>query len=181
MKLFEETKNEQTIFEGKIITVHVDDVVLENGADAKREVVEHPGGVCVAILTAQNELIFVRQFRYPYKEVLLELPAGKLEKEEDPFLAVQREQREETGTTGMNYVSLGNLYPTPGYCGEIIRMWACRVDAQGEMEPDDDEFIITKKIPLQKAVDMVLNNEICDAKTQVGILKTASLVEKGML
>lgn len=181
MKLFEETKSEKTIFEGKIITVHVDDVVLENGVDAKREVVEHPGGVCVAILTEQNELILVRQFRYPYKEVLLELPAGKLESGEDPFLAVQREQREETGTTGSNYISLGNLYPSPGYCGEIIRMWACRVGEQGEMEPDEDEFIITEKIPLQKAVDMVLNNEIFDAKTQVGILKTASLVEKGML
>lgn len=181
MKLFEETKREEKIFEGKIITVHVDDVVLENGADAKREVVEHPGGVCVAILTEQDELILVRQFRYPYKEVLLELPAGKLEKGEDPFLAVQREQREETGTTGINYISLGNLYPTPGYCGEIIRMWACRVDVQGDLEPDEDEFIVTEKIPLQTAVEMVLNHEICDAKTQVGILKTASLVEKGLL
>lgn len=181
MKLFEETKKERPIYEGKIITVHVDDVTLENGADAKREVVEHPGGVCVAILTEKDELILVRQFRYPYKEILLELPAGKLEKGEDPFLAVQREQREETGTTGSNYIALGKLYPTPGYCSEIIRMWACRVDTQGELEPDEDEFIETEKIPLQRAVDMVLSNEIYDAKTQVGILKTASLVEKGLL
>lgn len=181
MKLFEQTKHEQPIFKGKIIRVHVDDVVLENGADAKREVVEHPGGVCVAILTEKDELILVRQFRYPYKEVLLELPAGKLEEGEDPFLAAQREQREETGTTGLNYIFLGNLYPTPGYCSEIIRIWACRIGTQGEMAPDEDEFIETEKIPLQKAVDMVLNNEICDAKTQVGILKAASLVQKGLL
>lgn len=181
MKLFEETKHEKSIYEGKIITVHVDDVILENGAEAKREVVEHPGGVCVAVLTEKDELILVRQFRYPYKEVLLELPAGKLEKGEDPFLAVQREQREETGTTGTNYISLGNLYPSPGYCSEIIRIWACRVDTQGEMAPDEDEFIVTEKVPLQKAVDMVFNNEICDAKTQVGILKTAGLVQKGLL
>ena len=76
-----------------------------------REVVCHNGGVCVAALTEKDELLLVRQFRYPYKEVLLELPAGKLEKGEDPFEAVKREQMEETGTAGENYISLGNLYP----------------------------------------------------------------------
>ena len=181
MRHFEETNREEVLFEGRIIRVHVDDVTLENGQPAKREVVDHPGGVSVACLTDQNELIFVRQFRYPYKEELLELPAGKLERGEDPFEAMKREQREETGTTGKNYVSLGNVYPTPGYCGEIIRLWACRVDSWGEQNPDDDEFIEVERIPLEKAVEMVLNNEIEDAKTQVGILKAAALVQAGKL
>ncbi len=79
MKLTETMKQEQEIFKGRIIRVHVDDVELENGKMTKREVVDHPGGVSVAVLTDKNELIFVRQFRYPYREVLLELPAGKLE------------------------------------------------------------------------------------------------------
>ena len=117
MRHFEETNREEVLFEGRIIRVHVDDVTLENGQPAKREVVDHPGGVSVACLTDQNELIFVRQFRYPYKEELLELPAGKLERGEDPFEAMKREQREETGTTGKNYVSLGNVYPTPATAG----------------------------------------------------------------
>ena len=182
MKLYETTKHEEVVYEGRIIRVHVDDIELENGMPAKREVVDHPGGVSVAVLTAENELLFVKQFRCPYKEVLMELPAGKLEKGEDPFEAMKREQLEETGTTGKNYVSLGNLYPTPGYCGEIIRLWACRVDKEtGELSLDPDEFLQTLRIPLDKAVEMVLHNEIPDSKTQVGILKTAALVEKGLL
>ena len=182
MRHFEETNREEVLFEGRIIRVHVDDVTLENGQPAKREVVDHPGGVSVACLTDQNELIFVRQFRYPYKEELLELPAGKLERGEDPFEAMKREQREETGTTGKNYVSLGNVYPTPGYCGEIIRLWACRVDKEtGELYLDPDEFLQNLRIPLDQAVDMVLRNEIPDSKTQIGILKTAKLVERGLL
>lgn len=85
MKLYEKTLSEKEMFRGRIIRVHVDDVELENGQPALREVVDHPGGVSVCILTEQNEVIFVRQFRYPYKQVLLELPAGKLEPGEDPL------------------------------------------------------------------------------------------------
>ena len=181
MKLFEKTLTSETKFEGRIIKVLRDTVELENGKTSAREVVCHNGGVCVAALTEQNEVLLVRQFRYPYKEVLLELPAGKLEKGEDPFEAVKREQMEETGTTGENYISLGHLYPSPGYCGEIIRIWACRVAQKGEMHLDEDEFLEVERIPLDKAVEMVLNNEIPDSKTQVGILKTAALVKAGKL
>ena len=181
MKLFEKTLQSETKFEGRIITVKLDDVELENGTQAKREIVCHNGGVCVAALTAQDEILLVRQFRYPYNEVRLELPAGKLEKGEDPFEAAKREQLEETGTAAEQYVSLGNLYPTPGYCGEIIRMWACRVTENREQHLDDDEFLEVERIPLKKAVEMVLSNEIPDSKTQVGILKAAVLVEKGLL
>ena len=182
MKLIEKTLSSETIYDGRIIHVHVDQVELENGHTTMREVVDHPGGVSVAILTEKNELIFVRQFRYPYKKVLLELPAGKLEPGEDPFEAMKREQLEETGTTGENYISLGELYPTGGYCGEIIRLWACRaVGQKQDLHLDPDEFLSNEKIPLEKAVEMVCDNEIPDAKTQVGILKTAALVKKGLL
>ena len=178
----EKTLKDTTVFDGHLIRVHVDDVELDNGQTAKREIVDHPGGVSVAVLTAENELLFVKQFRCPYKEVLMELPAGKLEKGEDPFEAMKREQREETGTTGKDYVFLGNLYPTPGYGGEIIRLWACRVDQEtGQLDLDPDEFLQTLRVPLDKAVEMVLNNEIPDSKTQVGVLKTAALVHKGLL
>ena len=182
MKMEEIKKTETEIYRGKIIRVHVDDVELPDGMTAKREVVEHPGGVSVAVLTEKDELIFVRQFRYPYGEVLLELPAGKLEPGEDPFEAMKREQWEETGTTAEHYVSLGNVYPTPGYAGEIIRLWACRLTGdEGALHLDEDEFLTTERIPLQEAVEMVLRNEIPDGKTQVGILKTAKLVEQGLL
>lgn len=182
MKLFEKTLSTKEIYNGRIIHVHVDQVELENGRTASREVVDHPGGVCVAVLTEKNELIFVRQFRYPYHKVLLELPAGKLEPGEDPFETMKREQLEETGTRGENYVSLGEVYPTGGYCGEIIRLWACRAAGEQQaLQLDADEFLDTERIPLKDAVEMVCRNEIPDAKTQIGILKTAQLVEKGLL
>ncbi len=182
MEFFEKTLQERVLYDGKIIRVHVDDVELENGKPALREVVDHPGGVSVAILTENEELIFVRQFRYPYKQVLLELPAGKLEPGEDPFEAMKREQREETGTFSSRYVPLGEVYPTPGYCGEIIRMWACRAEGEAvELSLDEDELLCPVRIPLQKAVEMVLNNEIHDAKSQIGVMKASLLVKQGLL
>ena len=178
MELTEKTTGCTDIFEGRIIKVHVDDIELTNGMPAKREVVEHPGGVCVAAVTKNKELLFVRQFRYPFKEVCLELPAGKLEKGEDPFDAVQRELKEETGCTGRDFRFLGNMYPTPGFCSEVDRLWFCYVDKEGdELDLDEDEFIETERIYYKNAVEMVMNNEIPDAKTQILILKAARIIE----
>ena len=181
MDLTEKTLESRRLFTGKIINLCLDKALLPDGTTANRELVQHPGGVSVAALTENNEIYMVRQFRYPYQEILLELPAGKLERGENPFEAVKREQREETGTTAEEYRYLGEVYPTPGYVDETIRLWACRVKARGEMDLDDDEFLEVEKIPLQKAVEMVLQNDIRDAKTQIGILKTKFLVEKGDL
>lgn len=181
MKLFEKTLDREDKFKGRIINVHLDKVELENGKTSAREVVDHNGGVAVAAITEKNEILLVRQFRYPYKEVLSEIPAGKLEKGEDPFEAVKREQQEETGTYGNDYVFLGDLYPTPGYCGEVIKIWACRISGEGEMNLDDDEFIEVDRISIDKAFEMVMNNEIPDSKTQVAILKAHALIKCGKL
>lgn len=172
MDLTEKPVKQDYIYKGKIVNLRVDDALLPNGTTAKREIVEHPGGVCVAALTDNNELMFVEQFRYPYFEVVLELPAGKLEYGEDPFEAGKRELREETGATASKYEDLGKLYPTPGYCGEIIHMYLAKNLSFGEQNLDSDEFLEVKKIPLEKAFQMVMNNEIRDSKTQVGIVKT---------
>ena len=177
MKLYEKTLSVKPIYDGRIIHAHVDDVELENGTVTKREVVDHPGGVSVAVLTGKNELIFVRQFRYPYKKVLLELPAGKLEPGEDPFEAVKREQLEETGTRGDNYISLGEVYPTPGYCGEIIRLWACRAaEGQQELSLDEDEFLDVVTMPFGQLVEQVMDGTITDGKTVSTTLKVKVLL-----
>lgn len=178
MNLIETPINQTVIYDGKIITVRVDDALLPNGATAKREVVEHPGGVCIAALTDDDELLFVRQFRYPYQEVILEIPAGKLNRGEDPLPAGIRELKEETGAVAEQYASLGQLYPSPGYCGEIIHMYLATGLSFGEMCPDDDEFLEVERIPLKKAVEMVLSGEIKDAKTQAAVLKV--YVQRGM-
>ena len=179
MKQFEKPVKQETVYEGKIIRVRKDDALAANGNPVVREVVEHNGGVCVAALTQENELLFVRQFRYPYQEILLELPAGKREKTESPLECGKRELQEETGAIGSGYLSLGQLYPTPGYCNEIIHLYLCRVDSVGSTNPDEDEFLTVEKIPLERAVEMVLNHEIPDAKTQVAVLKAYALVKLG--
>lgn len=178
MNLYEKTVSQDIRFRGRVINLRVDNALLPNGNHATREVVEHPGGVCVAALTDQNELLFVRQFRYPYGEVLLELPAGKLDRGgENPLEAGKRELREETGAVAAHYRSLGKLYPSPGYCDEIIHLYLAQDLSFGESEPDEDEFLECERIPLDRAVEMVLQNEITDAKTQVAILKVYYLYQ----
>lgn len=168
-------------FKGKIVNLRVDDALLPNGTTAKREIVEHNGGVCVAPLDSEYNLYFVKQFRYPYMEIVTELPAGKLEKGEDPFEAGKRELKEETGATAQKYVDLGKLYPTPGYCGEIIHMYLATELEFGEQNPDEDEFLEVYKIPLAKAVEMVMNGEIRDSKTQTMILKIHIMKQEGKI
>ena len=181
MELFEKTAEKNYVYEGKIINVRRDMAELLNGRLAVREVVEHNGGVCVAALTDEKELIFVRQFRYPYMQVLLELPAGKLEKGEDPFEAGKRELEEETGPVAGKYYDLGKFYPTPGYCGEIIHLYAASELTSTKMNPDEDEFLEVEKIHIDKAVEMVMNNEIRDGKTIALIMKVAEMLRRGII
>lgn len=181
MNLKEEQLSYEYKFKGKIINLRVDQAQLPDGKTALREVVEHPGGVTIAALTDKDELLFVRQFRYPFFTETLELPAGKLERGEDPFEAMKREQREETGTWAKDYIFLGEVYPTPGYCGEILRLWACRIAGTSQMDLDEDEFLEVEKIPLEEAYQMALDNQLPDAKTQIGVLRTYALVKAGKL
>lgn len=181
MNLEEKTLDVQTIFDGKIIHVHRDTVELPNGCQSFREVVAHPGGVMVAPLLSNGNLLFVRQYRYPYHTVVLELPAGKLEKGEDPMAAGLRELGEEVGASADKIISLGELYPTPGYCGEIIHLFLATGLTLGEQHPDEDEFLEKVEIPLEQAVEMVMTGEIKDAKTIVGIMKINYMKAKGDL
>lgn len=182
MNLREKQLKAEYIYKGKIINVRLDDAELPDGKTAKREIVEHPGGVCVAALTDQNEILMVRQFRYPYSEVILEIPAGKRNSpDEEPLLCGKRELKEETGAEAENFIFLGKLYPTPGYCGEILYMYAATKLTFGDTNPDEDEFLEVLRIPLDKAVDMIMNNELKDAKTQAAILKLKYLLDEGKI
>lgn len=166
----EKTITRKDIFKGKIIDLHVDEISLQNEKTSIREVVEHKGAACIAALTPENDLLFVKQYRYPFKEVLLELPAGKLDGDE-PLECAKRELLEETGAIGENFVSLGKIYPAPAFCSEVVYLYACTVREFRNPKPDDDEFLEMVKIPLPHAVKMVLNGQIDDAKTQTAILK----------
>lgn len=171
MKFEEKTLDSTCLYQGRIIRLRKDTVELHNGRRAIREVVEHPGGVCVAALTRKQELLMVRQFRYPYREELLELPAGKIDPGEEPLVCGRRELREETGAAAGSYTSLGRLYPSPGYFNEIIYLYLAEGLTFGEQHPDEDEFLDLVRIPLKDAVKMVMENKITDAKTQTAVLK----------
>lgn len=175
MNLIEKPLSQEYKYKGKIVNMRVDTALLPNGHTAPREVVEHPGGVCIAALTEEGELLFVRQFRYPFGEVVRELPAGKLEYGEDPLEAGKRELKEETGAVAERYTSLGRLYPSPGYCGEIIHLYLAEGLHFGDAAPDEDEFLEPERLPLKEAVRAVLAGELPDAKTQVAVLKVAAL------
>lgn len=179
MELTETPLRGEIVYDGKILRLRVDEARLPNGRVAKREVVEHNGGVCIAALTDEEELLFVRQYRYPYQQVVTELPAGKLERGEDPFEAGRRELTEETGASAAEYYHLGQLYPSPGYCGEIITLYLATGLQYGQMNPDEDEFLTVERIPLAEAAEMVMRGELPDAKTQTAVLKVLEWVRRG--
>lgn len=179
MNLEEKQLNKNYVYRGKIINVRCDTALLPNGSTAKREVVEHPGGVCVAAIDQNDNLLLVEQYRYPYFENVLEIPAGKRDKDgdSDPAVCGKRELLEETGMVAETFLPLGKFYPTPGYTNEVIYMfYAEKLTFKGQ-NLDEDEFLSVKKIPFEKAVKMVLNNEIADGKTQIAILKIKNLRE----
>ena len=176
MRLEEKTLSTEMKYDGKIVKLYCDSVELENGKTASREVVKHPGGVCIVPLDEDNNVLMVRQFRYPHGRVLLEIPAGKLEYGENHRECGLRELKEEIGCTCDSFEYLGNLIPTPAYDTEVIHMYLARGLHNGEQSLDEDEFLEIEKIPLEKAVEMIMNNEISDAKTQIAILKTARLI-----
>ncbi|MFI3168837.1 MAG: NUDIX hydrolase [Faecalibacterium sp.] len=171
----------EVIFEGRVFTTTRDIVRLENGKEAVREMTHHNGGACIVPYTADGEIYMVRQYRYPFGQELWELPAGKLEKGEDPFLAAQRELEEECGVTASDYFSLGEFYPTVGFCTEKIYMWVATGLTKTAMHLDDDEFLTPETFPLETAYKMVMAGEICDGKTVAGILKLHALVQEGKL
>lgn len=170
MKLTEEKINSKTIYEGKVINLKVNEVKLENGATATREIVEHPGGVCVIGLDSENNALMVRQYRAPFEKPLLEAPAGKLDKGEEPIECGKREFLEETGHTAEKMTYLGEFYPSVGFLTEKIHIFLAEGLKRESQHLDEDEFLNIEKYPLKKLTEMVENNEIKDAKTVIAIL-----------
>lgn len=179
MHLQEKTTGSQKTYQGKVFYVTRDTAELEDGKEVQRDVVHHSGGVCVVPLTEKGTVLMVKQFRYPMQQVTLEIPAGKLEAGEDPADCGRRELREEAGRTCGKYTPLGKLFPTPAYDTEVIHMYlAQELSAPEAQDLDDGEFLDVTELPLEQAVQMVMDGEIPDAKTQIALLKTYVLLQK---
>ena len=178
MKLIEETVDSQIVFQGKIITVRLDTAKLENGKTASREVVEHPGGVCILPMEDDGTVYTVRQFRYPFGRVTEELPAGKLDGPEDHRLAALRELSEEIGAEPEELVYLGYLMASPGFSSEVLHMYLARGLRHGEQHPDEDEFLEVERTPFSVLVERVMAGELTDAKTVAAVLKTKEYLSR---
>lgn len=170
MKLQETTISREDIFSGRVFNIHKDKVLLPDNSQAYREVVDHSGGVCVAAIDNENNVFLVEQFRYPMKEVTLEVVAGKLEKDEDPYEAALRELSEETGLKAGKLEKVGTFYPSPGFCSEKLHFYHATDLTQEDQHPDEGEFLNCIKMPMEKAVQMILSDEIIDGKTKALIL-----------
>jgi ADP-ribose pyrophosphatase len=169
MEHFERTVSSELLHKGRVVSVFRDKAELENGAIVNREVVRHSGGVAVLAIH-ENNVLFVRQFRYPFAENLYELPAGKLEPGEDPAECGLRELKEETGYNAGKLSPLGVIYPSPGYIDERLYIFLAESLTFVGQKLDENEFLTNIKIPYEKAIAMCLSGELKDAKTVTGLL-----------
>ena len=169
MPFNEQTKTSKTLYEGKILTLKKDEVLLDNGNTAFREVVHHSGGSTV-LCEKDGKILFVRQFRYSYKKEILELPAGKLNVGETPKETAIRELKEEAGVIAKDLELLFECYPSPGYTDEIIYIYKANEFTLDEACLDEDEFLSAIWIEKSKVKEMIKNQEIKDGKTLIALL-----------
>lgn len=177
--LGERMVSSKEVFSGKLLHVYSDRVVLPNGRETGRELIRHNGAVAVVPLLDNGNVIAERQFRYPFGEVVTEIPAGKLDsKDEDHLEAAKRELREETGYEAEEWIEIGSLRPSVAYTTEVIWLYLAKGLKKGERDLDEDEFLNVFEIPLDEFVDKVMKGEVPDSKTQIAILKAARLLGK---
>ncbi len=176
MEFQEKTLTSECIYNGKVIDVLRDEVEIATGRHSYREVVKHSGGVVMVAIKEINskkdaKILLVKQFRYPINQVVFELPAGKLEKGEDPNLACKRELEEETGYRAQNWKSLGYINTSPGFCDEKLYLYlATDLEFVGE-HPDEGEIIQAYEFNLSEVKEMIYNGQINDAKTICAIYR----------
>ena len=179
----EETElSSEVKYDGALLHIRRDTVRLPNGKTATREYNIHYGAVCIIPLLENGDVLLERQYRSPLREVITEIPAGKLDApDEDPLEAAKRELREETGATAAEWHALGLFCPTGAYSTERIYMYLARGLTFGARELDEDEFLNVFRMTLDELVDKVLAGEIPDAKTQAAALRAKLMLERGML
>ena len=157
-------------YKGKVFDHQVDEIEYESGNRGIREIAIHPGGAVVIPVKDDGKIILVKQFRYPLKKKLIELPAGKLDKDEDPLVCATRELEEETGYKAKEIKKLGEIYTAPGYCTEVLHIYSVigLIPGNHNREEGEHEMEILE-LPINKIEEMITKGEITDAKTIVGI------------
>lgn len=163
-------------YRGKIVDLTVDRLQYPSGTETVREIIEHPGGAVVVALFDNNDLLLVKQYRHPFENEVIELPAGKLDKGEDPLRCAQRELQEETGYASTGWKKLTAIYTTPGFCNEILHIFEAKnihLSGKGQALEEGEASIRLLRVPFAEALAMIERQEIVDGKTIVGILMCA--------
>jgi ADP-ribose pyrophosphatase len=173
----EEWISSRPVYQGRIVDLTVDQVRLAGGRDATREVIGHAGAVVILAVDGDDNVLFVRQYRYPTGRVLLELPAGTLDPEEEPLHCATRELAEETGFRAGRWHKLGGFFSAPGYCTEYLHAFLATELKQGEPQTDDDEEIESVMVPLTEVWRLVERGEVEDAKSLATLLLFARMRE----
>ncbi len=177
-RLHEKTIASETIYEGRVIKVQVDEVLLPNGKTAKREIVRHQGAVAVLPLTDDGRMVAIRQFRKPLGRSIVEIPAGKLEPGEDPLACAKRELEEETGYQASQFTHLSSFYTSPGFADELLHLYVATGLIDGAARPDEDEFVEVMHLTLEEAQALHASGEIRDAKTVLALFAWENQVLK---
>jgi len=160
----------ELIYDGRIVHLYRETVRLPNGQSVTREVVKHAGAVAIVPLDEAGNVIFVRQYRLPARQSLLEVPAGTLEPGEEPLACAQRELQEETGYKAATFVPLGGIYTAPGYTSEFIHLFLATGLTESRLAPDEDEFLQVVRLPLSDALKLIRTGEIADGKSVSALL-----------
>jgi ADP-ribose pyrophosphatase len=166
----------RTVYEGRLFNVELDEIELANGVRAHRETLRHPGAVAIVPVLDDGRLALVTQYRHAAGRRLLEIPAGTLERGEDPLAAVDRELREEIGMRPGRIEPMGGLYVAPGYTTEYIHLFVCTELASASLDGDEDEDIEVEVRSLDEALAAVDSGEIADAKSVVGLLRYSRML-----
>ena len=156
-------------FDGKLIKVTYD-IADVNGKEAWREVVHHPGASAVVAIDEENRIIMEKQFRYALNDYLLEIPAGKLDAGEDPLVCAKRELEEETGIIASEWISLGTIATSPGFCNEVIHLYVAKGLSKGEIHWDEDEYVEVERYTFDELLQRIKEEKIKDSKTLSALL-----------
>lgn len=174
----EKTMKSDKLYEGKLLNLRIDTVELPDKKYSKREIIEHPGAVSILPVTDDNCVILVKQYRKAVEKSLLELPAGKIELNEEPGETAKRELKEETGFSANKIEYLLEFYTSPGFTNEKVYIFLATDLNKGETEFDDGEFIETVKIQIDDLMKMIDRGEIVDSKTIIGIQLAKKILDK---
>ena len=171
-QLIEQTKESREIYKGELLHVWKDRAILPGGGESTREWIKHPGACAVVPIFDNGDVMMIHQYRYPVRELCLEVPAGKIDAGEDIETTAKRELEEEAGVIAGELHYIGKFFPGVGYSNEVIHIFAGTDLTETDMNTDEDEFLIQERVPFEELIKRVDAGEINDGKTQICLLRT---------